>query len=234
MKFASRYTGKELLDNDNIPFEDIEQNMKELNTINTYLGGHSITLKGFKQLATGKKSLTVCEIGCGGGDNLAAIYAYSIKENIELKIIGVDLKEACIQFARQRKILPVSTNFITSDYRQVQFDEKPDIIFSSLFCHHFSNKELLKQFEWMREKSKIGFFVNDLQRHPLAYYSIKFITSIFSASYLVKNDAPISVLRGFKKTELENISLKSNALQVKIHWQWAFRYLLVYKHAGSK
>lgn len=34
---------KELLDGDNIPFDDIKQNMKELNIINTLLGGHDIS-----------------------------------------------------------------------------------------------------------------------------------------------------------------------------------------------
>ena len=39
---------KELLDGNGIPFEDIKMNMRELNTINTLLGGHSITIKGIQ------------------------------------------------------------------------------------------------------------------------------------------------------------------------------------------
>ena len=41
---------KELLDCDDIPFEDIKKNMQELNFINTWLGGHSITIKGLQKL----------------------------------------------------------------------------------------------------------------------------------------------------------------------------------------
>ena len=61
MNFKKRSYKKELLDGDNIPFVDIEQNMKEINTINTLLGGHSITLDGVKKLLSNKKKITICE-----------------------------------------------------------------------------------------------------------------------------------------------------------------------------
>ena len=50
---------KELLDNDAVPFEDIRINMRELNTINTWLGGHAITIAGFKNLI-GRALLDPC------------------------------------------------------------------------------------------------------------------------------------------------------------------------------
>jgi hypothetical protein len=107
---------------------------------------------------------------------------------------------------------------------------KPAIIFSSLFCHHFNESELVKMLQWMKEYSNSGFFINDLQRHPLAYYSIKFLTSIFSKSYLVKNDAPLSVARGFKKNEWIALLAAAGILQYHIKWKWAFRYLIVCKN----
>ena len=76
MNFKNRSYQKELLDGEGIPFPDIAQTMRELNTINTLLGGHAITLEGFKKLAKDKTEITVCEIGCGGGDNLVAIVKY--------------------------------------------------------------------------------------------------------------------------------------------------------------
>src|SRR5436190_20523556 len=86
---------KELLDLDDIPFADIRQNMKELNLINTYLGGHTISISGIKKiLQTFKhdKPITVCEIGCGGGDNLKAIEKWCISHSINVSFIGIDMK----------------------------------------------------------------------------------------------------------------------------------------------
>jgi hypothetical protein len=82
----------------------------------------------------------------------------------------------------------------------------------------------------MKENSVKGYFINDLQRHWLAYHSIKWLTKIFSKSYLVKNDAPLSVARGFKKEEWKHLFRRSEIENYTIRWKWAFRYLVVYKH----
>ena len=66
------------------------------------------------------------------------------------------------------------------------------------FLSPFYRKRIIEMLEWMKENSALGFFINDLHRHPIAYHFIK-ISPLFSKSYLVKNDAPFSVLRGFKK-----------------------------------
>ena len=80
--------------------------------------------------------------------------------------------------------------------------------------------------QWMKENSGLGFFINDLHRHAIAYYSIKFLTSLFSHSYLVKHDAPLSVRRGFKKEEWEKIFSNAGIIKYSIEWKWAFRYLI--------
>ena len=224
--FSKRSYQKELLDRDDIPFADIQQNMKELDFINTHLFGHGITIEGFKNLAKYRKDITVCEIGCGGGDNLNAIRNYCSKRNINVKFIGVDINADCIAYAKKNTAIP-DEGFIISDYRKVNFNEKPDIVFSSLFCHHFTDEELIEMLQWMKKNSTIGFFVNDLHRHPLAYHFIKNITKIFSRSYLVKNDAPLSVLRGFKKNEWRSILDKADITNYQINWKWAFRHLII-------
>lgn len=233
MIFLQRSYEKELLDEDEIPFADIKQNMKELDFINKWLGGHKITVEAFKHLSGGKKKISVCEIGCGGGDNLAAIFKWCRKKNIDISITGIDIKKECINYAKSRKALPGNVKWITSDYKKITFDSKPDIIFSSLFCHHFTDEELIFQINWMKQNSRAGFFINDLHRNFLAYYAIKFLTLLFSKSYLVKNDAPLSVARGFTGSELKNLCSKANAEQAAISWKWAFRYIVMYKHAGS-
>jgi 2-polyprenyl-3-methyl-5-hydroxy-6-metoxy-1,4-benzoquinol methylase len=231
--FSHRSYKEELLDGDTIPFEDIRQNMMELDFINRWLGGHAITVAGFKKLAPKKKNISICEVGCGGGDNLLAIDRYCSKNNIKAELTGIDIKAECIDYAKSSKSFASKVTYINNDYRQVIFKQKPDVIFSSLFCHHFTSEQLLFQFNWMKENSTIGFFINDLQRHFLAYYSISFLTRFFSSSYLVKNDAPLSVLRGFTKKELSDLCNKANLYSATIEWKWAFRFLLVYKH-GAK
>ena len=225
--YKSRSLKKELLDRDDIPFEDIALNMKELDFINKNLGGHSITITGFKKLLGNKKEISICEIGCGGGDNLDAIYKFCSKNRIISSFTGIDRNSECIAFAKENTQIE-NVNFIVSDYKNVFFNkQKPDIIFSSLFCHHFSEDELVEMLLWMKRNSTIGFFINDLHRHPLAYHFIKIATNLFSKSYLVKNDAPLSVLRGFRKSEWKEIFRKAGIKNYSIKWKWAFRYLVI-------
>lgn len=235
MDFSTRSYQTEILDEDNIPFEEIRLNMEELDTINTHLGGHAITLAGLKKIISGKRlnePLTVAEIGCGGGDNLLAIHRSMRKTGIPFHFIGIDIKRECIDYARekfssQKDSSSISVELIVSDYKALHWSaNKPDIIFSSLFCHHFREDQLIEMLNWMRLESGIGFFINDLHRHPLAYHSIKWLTTAFSRSRLVRNDAPLSVLRGFSRRDWEQILQQAAITKYDLQWKWAFRWLL--------
>jgi ubiquinone/menaquinone biosynthesis C-methylase UbiE len=230
-RYAQRSAQSELIDEPGIPFSDWEVCLNELNAVNTFLGGHKITVEGVKlllhELSAGKE-IIICEIGCGGGDNLKAIQKAN-KSNLPIQFLGIDINKACTDFA-SGNCKKLNAGFICSDYRKVEFNDKPHIIFNSLFCHHFTNDQLVDMLRWMKQNSVKGFFINDLQRHPFAYHSIKILTKLFSRSYLVKNDGPVSVLRGFSKKEWIELLAKAGITNYTINWRWAFRYLVVVKN----
>ena len=227
--FKNRSYKKELLDRNDIPFKDIKRNMQELDFINRKLGGHDITLDGIVALIQEtpilNRQLKIVEIGCGGGDNLRAIKQWAQHIKLPVALLGIDINGECIAYASSQ---PRNNDiqFIHSDYSLTSFATKPDIVFSSLFCHHFTDDRLVEQLKWMYEKSAVGFFINDLHRHPLAYYSIKALTGIFSRSYLVKNDAPLSVQRGFKKEDWQRLFSLAGIDNYTCTWRWAFRWLV--------
>ena len=226
---------KELLDRDDIPFEDIRQNMRELDRINHQLGGHAISRRGFRALTKGphtNEPLRVVEIGCGGGDNLRVIREQAGKQGLSVQLTGIDLNPECIRYAES-----VSENrgirFLCSDYRNANFEEPPHLIFSSLFCHHFTDEELVFMLRWMKKNTTLGFFINDLHRHPVAYHSIRLLTRWFSRSYLVRNDAPLSVARGFRSKEWQELFQTAGFAITDIDWCWAFRWLILYRHESA-
>jgi len=225
--FINRSYQLELLDNLDVPFADIKRNMQELDTINTLLGGHAITIKGVQKLLQHHQpgNISICEIGCGGGDNMRAIDKWLRKKNVHANYIGIDINPHCIEHARATAGLD-HAHWIVKDYKDVHFTDKPTIIFSSLFCHHFPDEELVSMFQWMRANSALGSFVNDLHRNWFAYHSIKLLTAAFSRSYMVKNDAPLSVLRGFSRKELHALMQQAGIKNYSIEWKWAFRWLI--------
>lgn len=219
-----RSTTLERLDAPDIPLADLWQNLDELAIINRYLGGHAVTLAGLNQLVLNRhKFWRIADIGCGGGDTLQAVYHWAKRHGINVQLTGVDLKVDCLDYARKAcDGLPIE--WIAADYRDIT--QSYDIVLTSLFCHHLSDAELRDFLQWSKQHVQVGLLINDLQRHPLAWWGIKLLTQAFSRSVLVRHDAPLSVWRGFSQRELKNL-LVETGWSAEIKWCWAFRYLVL-------
>jgi 2-polyprenyl-3-methyl-5-hydroxy-6-metoxy-1,4-benzoquinol methylase len=221
-----RSTQKELLDEDNIPKDALFQNLKELNTINTLLGGYKITFSALKKITEPTKSYSLIDIGCGGGDTLKQIHTWSKKNNRTINLYGIDIKPECIEYARAN-IANEPIKYICDDYRNTFTHLKQvDIIHACLFCHHLTENELIELVQFA-VKNKSTLVINDLERNTLAYYAIKLLTTLFSKSYLVKNDAALSVARGFKKQEWLAILQKAGVTRYSVKNKWAFRHEVI-------
>jgi len=226
--FKNRTYQMEIMDEDNIPKDLLYQNLKELEFINKYLGGHDVSIYGLKKVTTDKtKTYSIMDIGCGGGDSLKAIAKWSLKKGYNLKLNGVDLKEDCINYAKINCSYFERINFCCGDFRKAfSMQESIDIVHASLFCHHFYETEII-EFVKLCSQNKVIFVINDLERNSFAYYSIKWLTKFLSKSQLVKNDAPLSVLRGFKKTEWIEMLKRSGIKKYTVNNRWAFRHLVI-------
>lgn len=218
--FKERSKQQELLDGE-VQKSALVQNLKELHNINSLLGGYTISTSALKRLNLHNK--TIVDIGSGGGDMVYKLYQASPSNTY----YGVDIKEDCISYAQEHLPPSDSIQFICSDYRDLnKYIARVDVLHACLFTHHLSNDEIIVLIKFATKQNST-LIINDLHRSPIAYYSIKFLTRIFSKSSLVKHDAPLSVLRSFKRSEWEMLLSKAGAKQYTIHWRWAFRYLIV-------
>jgi 2-polyprenyl-3-methyl-5-hydroxy-6-metoxy-1,4-benzoquinol methylase len=230
-KFSQRSYEAELLDAPDIPKDLLFQNLHELDVVNRTLGGHAITLTGIKKLVTDKRKIyRIVDIGCGGGDAMLRISAWAKKNGFKVQLTGVDMNADAIAYMKKFCAGHPEISGVVSDYRNyLEASNNIDIIHCSLFCHHLKDEELKELLVYMQQHAQVGFVINDLHRHWFAYYSIKFLTRLLNGSRLVKNDAPLSVLRGFKKEEWSSILKKANVLKYTIEWRWAFRHLVMHK-----
>jgi 2-polyprenyl-3-methyl-5-hydroxy-6-metoxy-1,4-benzoquinol methylase len=224
--FKHRSDKKELLDAENIPEKDLFINLKELHIINKYLGGYNISKNALKSILNKDKTYSILDIGSGGGDTLKEIYKWGKENKYDLSLFGLDLKQSCINYSLLNSPIK-EIQFICDDYLKINNHLKEvNIIHACLFCHHLSEKEIIDLIQFAELNNSI-LVINDLERNPFAYYSIKYLTQLFSNSYLVKNDAPLSVLRGFKKKEWISILEKSGNKNYSLKYRWAFRYELI-------
>src|SRR5665213_319487 len=189
MLLKYRSNEKEYLDNSHIETKDLYQNLIELDIINSRLGGYNASRKGLAAiLKTTKPVNTILDIGFGGGDSIKQMQKYCEKKNVKLFFYGVDLKDDCVKYAESNLITFSNTQLICDDYRNISADllKQIDVIHCSLFLHHLTDEEIIDLLKFGKSNQCI-ILANDLQRNWFAYYSIKFLTAIFSKSYLVKN-----------------------------------------------
>jgi len=218
---------------DDLSFEgkEMDQALRELEVINKWLGGNQITLNGVAQFVkslSSDRALRIVDLGCGSGDMLKLIASKARKQQRSWEFIGIDANPYIIEYARSNtkdypEISYQAINIFSEEFQQ----QKYDIIICTLFTHHFTDQELVQLLSQMKGQATVGIVINDLHRHPLAYYSIKLLTRLFSRSYMVKNDGPISVLRGFSRTNWQSILERAAIETYQLKWRWAFRWEVV-------
>ncbi|SKC75222.1 methyltransferase domain-containing protein [Ohtaekwangia koreensis] len=231
--FSIRSTAIEIMDDLDCSGEVVDQTLRELEFINAWLGGNHVTIDALKKLLKNVRStrqIVIADLGCGGGDMLRLIHQWARKNKVDVKLVGIDANPNIIRFAREnQKDFPeigfLSMDIFSEEFRTMRFD----VVIGTLFYHHFSNHQLSTFFSQLKKQVDVGFIINDIHRHSLAYHSIRFLTQLFSKSAMVKYDAPLSVLRAFTKTELTDIMREATITDFVIYWKWAFRWQVIAK-----
>jgi len=209
------------MDNFSIQDERIDIALNELKVINKYLGGILTTKTALNHfVSSNDENLRILDIGSGSSDNLLAIK----NKYQNLQIFSVD---------RNFRVLKASDKLtvkINSDaFRLPLKNQSCDIVHAALFLHHFKEEEIKILLEEFLRVAKRGIIINDLRRSLFALMGIKILTLLFSKSELVKNDAPLSVKRGFKKPDLLNLLFEMEIKNFIIRKKWAFRWMLIIK-----
>ncbi|PZX49928.1 methyltransferase domain-containing protein [Algoriphagus chordae] len=225
--FAQRSEEKELMDDLNCSGEELNQTLRELKTINRWLGGNYVTTSGLAKIFSKfpQAEYTIADIGCGGGDMIRVMADWAKSQEKHLNFVGIDANRNIIDLAAIRLADLAKVSWRVQNVFEAEFsEEKVDISTCTLFTHHFTDSELVGLLKSLKAKSRLGIVINDLHRHWIAYYSIKLLTRLFSKSEMVQNDAPLSVLRSFSRTDWERILNKAGIKDFTISWNWAFRW----------
>jgi ubiquinone/menaquinone biosynthesis C-methylase UbiE len=218
---GARSRSLEMIDDMSITDERLDDALKELKVVNRFLGGGNVSRIGVARLTrTLPKNVPLRILDCGaGGSDLPRVLS-SLDRRVEVTALDLNLR-AC-QYAASN--VPSSHVVNASAFRLPFRDRAFDVVHASLFCHHFGLQQLrVLLAEWSRV-SRLGIVINDLERSVWAYIGITILTQLFSHSAMVRNDAPISVRRGFLRNEL--LEVTSGYGQVAITRHWAFRWLV--------
>lgn len=218
----------EIMDDFSLEGKELQGALDQIASINQLLGGNKLTLHGIKTLlkkSNTPKTIVIADIGCGNGDMLRMLAKYGQRNNFNFKLVGIDANAFTINYANKLSAEYPNIEYVCVDIFSDEFIAiKYDIVLCTLTLHHFTNEEILNLITIFNNNAQVGIIINDLHRSKLAYRLFKMISIIFNLNKMSRQDGLVSILRGFKKNELESFSNKVNFKNYTINWKWAFRY----------
>lgn len=240
--FKQRATEPELMDDLTLATDDLRQNLRELEFINRWLGGHDVVRNAMNQLLTPpflasfpQNRLKIADLGSGGGDTLRMVAQWARQRKLPVELVGVDANAFMLNYSASLSQSYPEISYRQADVFSEDFSRQAyDVVICSLFLHHFTDDALATLLAQLHRQVRVAVLINDIHRHPLAYYSIKWLTQAFSRSYLVKNDAPLSVRRAFTRKDWQRILAKAGIQEYRLRWKWAFRWQLVFGPVSEK
>lgn len=228
--FHARTDAQEIMDDLEMEGDLLEKTLDQLAWINVWLGGNLITWEGIRKICKKlpNKHLVIGDLGTGGGDALRYLAKKTKRCTVQFQFIGLDANEATLAYATK-----LSVPYPNISYRKENIlDPKTsfkgiDVVTCALFLHHFKNEEIIELIKRCKEDGVKFLLINDLQRHKLPYILFFIVSKILHFTNMAHHDGLISVRRGFKRQELQQLLQACKSSDISIKWRWAFRYLLI-------
>ncbi|QQL49571.1 methyltransferase domain-containing protein [Mucilaginibacter ginkgonis] len=230
VNLTHRSVEKEVMDDFGLPSAEIDPVLQGLGQMNKLFGGHKAIIKALKKVPL-QNGDVIADWGCGGGDMLIAIADWAQKNNINIKLQGIDAAPAAIKFAQQQSVTYNNISYRLADVLVDEFNEAIcDYVICNLFSHHFTNDEWIKLVTGMKFAAKKAVIINDLHRHRVLYYAVIAITRLFTSNKMVRIDGPLSVKKSFKRRELVDLLNRAGIKNYSLRWLWPFRWqIVIYK-----
>lgn len=229
MFLKDRSQQTEQLDNFALTGTQLQKTLSELGHIN-WLFGNTRTLKRAirKEIQRARiQQVTIVDLGCGGGDVLAAIAADATNRDYSVRLIGIDGNPASLAFAKAQWDSIENLEFLEADILSASFQlPKCDFLISSHFLYHFKDENLPPFLHKQLKRVQYGAIFSELDRHFLALQLFKFVSLLLGYSKMTRQDGQTAVRRAFRQKELQHILQSTHFSQYHLAYKWAFRHLL--------
>ncbi|QDG54298.1 methyltransferase domain-containing protein [Persicimonas caeni] len=226
--FSKRSERSELMDDLSIQGDELEETLLQVERINALSRGPAISVAGVESLIPGGlETLSVLDVGTGSGDIPRRLADWAEDKSFSISIKGIDLSHTTIDFAQRRTTRTERLQFELENLFDLPDEEQYDVVHASLVLHHFPGREAVAALDKMYRLCRYGVVVNDLQRHPVPWLGLRLGLPLFTRNRLVRNDGPLSVLRGFTRRELIRSARAAGVPSPSVAWEFPFRWLLL-------
>jgi SAM-dependent methyltransferase len=223
---VNRSAELEMMDLPGQPRELLIDDLRNLRTINRYLGCYRNVMRALAGALNGqsKREFTLLDVGTGNADVPAAIVNWARRRKLTAQISCIELEAITVeQAADQTRDFPEITvargDALTPPFRPASFD----FVLASQLLHHFSNDQIVTLLRSWATLARRAVIVSDLVRHPLAYHGIRLLTKGFTRNVMTRTDAPLSVQRALTIEEWRAVFRQADVGKFSVEWALPFR-----------
>jgi 2-polyprenyl-3-methyl-5-hydroxy-6-metoxy-1,4-benzoquinol methylase len=226
MNLSVRSTQEELMDSPYTSEADYAQCLVDLEQVNRLTFTHRPTLRWLARAMQSIPKATpvsIFDVAYGHGDFLRALYRWGVSNGRTLKLAGMDLNLRSALAARAATPTGMEIDYQTGDvFTAPSPRPPPDFIVSSQFTHHLDDAQAIEFVRWMESNSTRGWYVSDLQRHAMSYYTFRWIARVAGWHRIVRYDGTVSIARSFRLAEWRAL-LRQAAVAAEVRWHVPFR-----------
>lgn len=191
-----RAAGRELLDDHVESIGELEENFRDIERANRYLGGVATVRTALRSLAP----QTILDVGCGSADIPHALVRDARRQGRALHITCLDANDEVLDIARRRRNGELS--FVRGNGSVLPFEDASfDVAMCNLTLHHCDPPVALALLRELRRVARVAPVVTDLRRSRIAWAAASILAALFTRNRLTRHDAPLSVLRAYTPHE---------------------------------
>ncbi|MBL0056292.1 MAG: methyltransferase domain-containing protein [Chitinophagaceae bacterium] len=202
----------EQLDDLTLQGETLEGALGSLAWVNRWFGNRRYILKAIRKLCYGTKTtLTLTDLGCGGGDLMLAVATLLRKEKIPFTLTGIDGNEHTLVYAKRKCAAFPEIGFRQADILDPGFRTGPcDILFTSHFLYHFDEQGLVRFLIRQSTDIKKALVCSELDRNRFSILLFRLFGAFMPISRMARQDGELAIKRSFTLEEWKNILKKAN------------------------
>jgi len=196
------HTG-EILDGD-LPAAEAEASLSDIEWVHRNLGGRVLLerrlLPLLSRFAGDSRRLSLLDLGCGSGHVGRDLVRAFARRRGTVDVLGLDLKMSHARLAARGRS-------VAGDALRLPFgDGSADVVFSTLFLHHFSPENLRLLFLESRRVARKAVVSFDLSRHRIAHAVISIIGPLAFRTRISTLDGRTSVLAAYTRSEIATLA----------------------------
>ena len=227
-RFAQRVLLPELMDSPATGPDEFRRCLVDLSRVNRLTLAYRPTLRflaAARHRLPPDRPLRILDVGGGYGDALRRIDRWAAARGIALDMTSVDLSPWARLAGESAPPTRQPIRWVTADIFDYQPPSPPDVVISSLFTHHLDDAQVVRFLRWMEARATLGWFVNDLHRHPLPYAVFRVWSRAAGWHRFVQHDGPVSIGRAFTIPEWRMLLSQAGVADgaADIRWRVPFR-----------